>query len=188
MTITLILGGARSGKSAHAERLAAGSGDGVVYIATAQARQDAEMALRIAHHQADRPPHWLTVEEPLALAAMIRQWRTPGRVLIIDCLTLWLSNLIFTDHAAYPDVGAVALPERFHAERAAMLDALAEGKGDVIMVSNEIGMGIVPMGAVVRCFMDEAGRLNQAVAAVADRVLFVAAGLPLVLKDCKAAA
>ena len=182
MTITLILGGARSGKSAHAERLAMASGDAVVYIATAQARQDSEMAARIAHHQASRPAHWLTVEEPVALGAMIRQWRAPGRVLVIDCMTLWLTNLMFCDHENYPEVGTITLPAQFHAERAALLEALSAGQGGIIIVSNEVGMGIMPMGAVVRSFMDETGRLNQTIAAAADRVHFVAAGLPLVLK------
>lgn len=181
MTRTLFLGGARSGKSAHAEQLAAASGKEVIYIATGAAG-DAEMAERIAHHRAQRPSHWRTVEEPMALGAALAEWRAPQRIVLVDCLTLWLCNLLFSDGRDYPDVGAIELPERFHHERAALLDELAADRGDVALVSNEVGMGIVPWGAVSRCYADEAGRLNQAVAAACDRVVFVAAGLPLVLK------
>ena len=181
MSRTLVFGGARSGKSAYAERLAAGSGKEVVYIATAAAGDD-EMAARIAQHQAQRPAHWRTVEQPLALAAALAEWRAPQRLVLVDCLTLWLSNLMFSDGTHYPDVGAIELPARFHQERSALLDELAIERGDVVLVSNEVGMGIVPWGAVSRSYADEAGRLNQAVAAACDRVAFVAAGLPLMLK------
>lgn len=181
MTRTLVLGGARSGKSAHAEMLAAQPGKEVVYIATA-ASGDGEMARRIAQHRAQRPAHWTTVEERLALADALATWRAPHRVVLVDCLTLWLSNLLFEDGTVYPEVGAIALPARFHAERAALLGELAQPRGDVILVSNEVGMGIVPFGAITRAYTDEAGRLNQAVAARCDRAVFVAAGLPLYLK------
>jgi adenosylcobinamide kinase/adenosylcobinamide-phosphate guanylyltransferase len=190
MTCTLVFGGARSGKSAYAEKLAIESGKEVVYIATARAG-DGEMAVRIAHHQRQRPSEWTTVEEPLALAHALQQWCTPGRLVLVDCLTLWLSNLMFADGTEYPDVGEIALPERFHAERAALLAVLAQAAGakdatnaveDIVLVSNEVGMGIVPYGAISRAFTDEAGRLNQAVAAVCNRAVFVAAGLPLMLK------
>lgn len=184
MSRTLVLGGARSGKSAHAERLAAQSGKEIVYVATASAG-DAEMTQRIATHRAGRPAHWRTVEEPLALAAVLEQWRAPHRLVLVDCLTLWLTNLLFADGTDYPEVGAIALPRRFHDERAALLAQLEGGAGgddDVVFVSNEVGLGIVPFGAVTRAFADEAGRLNQAVAAACDNVVFVAAGLPLVLK------
>ena len=181
MTCSLIFGGARSGKSAYAERLAAASNLPVTYIATARAG-DGEMAARIARHRADRPSHWCTHEEPSALGDAIARWRSPQRLVLVDCLTLWLSNLMFDADTAYPDVGAIALPPRFHTERARLLAVLAEGGGDVVLVSNEVGMGIVPWGAVSRSFADEAGRLNQAVAAVCERAVFVAAGLPLVLK------
>ncbi|HEY0584765.1 MAG TPA: bifunctional adenosylcobinamide kinase/adenosylcobinamide-phosphate guanylyltransferase [Pseudoduganella sp.] len=181
MTRTLVFGGARSGKSAYAERLAAASGKEVVYIATAAAG-DAEMSARIAQHRAQRPQHWQTVEEPVALAAALAEWRGPQRLVLVDCLTLWLSNLMFSDGAQYPDVGMIELPARFHEQRAALLDELAADRGDVVLVSNEVGMGIVPWGAVSRSYADEAGRLNQSVAAVCDRVAFVAAGLPLMLK------
>ena len=187
MTRTLVFGGARSGKSAYAERLATLSGREVVYIATARAG-DGEMATRIAHHRRQRPSEWATVEEPLALGDAVRRCRAPGRLVLIDCLTLWLSNLMFSGGADYPDVGDIALPALFHAQRADLLDALdgLDGQdgagGDLILVSNEVGMGIVPCGAISRCFTDEAGRLNQAVAARCERVLLIAAGLPLVLK------
>jgi adenosylcobinamide kinase/adenosylcobinamide-phosphate guanylyltransferase len=181
MSRSLILGGARSGKSAYAEKVAAQSGKEVVYIATGQAG-DTEMAERIALHRAQRPAHWHTVEEPLALADALRQWRAAGRLVLVDCLTLWLSNLLFSDGAQYPDVGRIELPSRFHRERAALLEALAEAQGEVLLVSNEVGLGIVPYGAVSRAFADEAGRLNQAVAAQCDSVVFIAAGLPLPLK------
>lgn len=182
MTRTLVLGGARSGKSLYAERLARESGKEVVYIATAHAG-DSEMAQRIAHHRTQRPEDWRTVEEPLQLASVLRAEASPQRVLLVDCLTLWLTNLLFSERTDYPDVGDIALPQTFHQQRAALMDALTKCSSDVILVSNEVGMGIVPFGAISRCFADEAGRLNQAVGAICDRAVFVAAGLPLVLKD-----
>lgn len=169
MTVTLVLGGARSGKSAWAERRAIASGRDVVYIATGQAG-DAEMAARIAQHREQRPAHWLTVEEPALLADAILRHAAPARLLLVDCLTLWLSNVMFSE------------PPQFPAQRAALLEALRGAPGDIILVSNEVGMGIVPMGAGTRAFVDEAGRLNQAVAAASDEAIFIAAGLPLVLK------
>jgi adenosylcobinamide kinase/adenosylcobinamide-phosphate guanylyltransferase len=182
VSVTLVFGGARSGKSAYAERLARESGKEIFYIATSRAG-DGEMALRIAHHRERRPPEWRTVEEELALARTLRDCCAPQRLVLVDCLTLWLSNLMFCDGRDYPEVGAVDFPPCFHQERAALLDFLDEGPaGDVILVSNEVGMGIVPWGAISRSFTDEAGRLNQAVAARADRAVLVAAGLPLVLK------
>lgn len=167
---TLILGGARSGKSRLAEKLAHESGLDVVCIATAQA-QDAEMAERIAQHAARRPAHWRTVEEPLALAAALQAHAAPARCLLVDCLTLWLTNLLL--HPA---------PERFAHERAALLEAIAELPGTVILVGNETGMGIVPLGELTRRFCDEAGWLHQDLAAHCDNVLLTVAGLPLTLK------
>ena len=184
MTRTLVLGGARSGKSAHAEQLAQNSGKEVIYIATAQSG-DGEMTTRIAHHRMQRPARWTTVEEPLRLGDAILRQARPDRLLLVDCLTLWLTNLMFSSGQAYPEVGDIALPELFHSERAHLLYALAEIEDtgcDLVLVSNEVGMGIVPYGAISRCFTDEAGRLNQAVAAVCDKAVFVAAGLPLHLK------
>jgi adenosylcobinamide kinase/adenosylcobinamide-phosphate guanylyltransferase len=185
VTRTLILGGARSGKSAHAESIALEAGVEVVYLATAGAG-DAEMAERILHHRGRRPASWITVEEPLALGAALRRWCAPGRVVLVDCLTLWLTNLMLSDGAQHLDVGEIALPARFEAERSdflATLDELGSSGGELILVSNEVGMGIVPWGALSRRFADEAGRLNQAVAARCDRALLIVAGLPLVLKE-----
>lgn len=179
---TLILGGARSGKSALAERLAAASGKEVIYVATSHAG-DAEMAARIDHHRARRPATWRTVEEPTALAATLREWCAPQRIVLVDCLTLWLTNLLFGGQHEQTQVGRIALPPQFPAERADLLAWLeAPAAGDVVFVSNEVGMGIVPLGAISRAFVDEAGRLHQDVAARCDRVAFVAAGLPLTLK------
>lgn len=162
----LILGGARSGKSAHAQRRAAESGLPVTVIVTGSAG-DEEMAERIAHHRAARPAGWRVVEAPLELAGALRAHGAPGRCLIVDCLTLWLMNVI--DH-------------EFEAQRQALLDALPGLPGEVLFVANEIGLGIVPLGAETRRFRDEAGRLNQDLAAACERVTFVAAGLPLPLK------
>jgi adenosylcobinamide kinase / adenosylcobinamide-phosphate guanylyltransferase len=182
MSATLILGGARSGKSAMAERLARESGKDVVYLATAHAG-DGEMGERIAHHRARRPAHWPTVEESLALAGALRRECTAGRLVLVDCLTLWLTNLMLCGEEPLPESGKLLLPARFDQERAALLDVLDAGlPGELILVSNEVGMGIVPMGALSRRFADEAGWLNQEVAARASRVILVAAGLPLVLK------
>lgn len=181
MSRTLIFGGARSGKSACAERLAIASGQEVLYLATAGAG-DGEMAARIALHRQQRPAAWTTLEEPLALGAALLHWSRPGRLILVDCLTLWLANLMFSSPEQYPEVGALTLPPRFDTERAHFLQALEQVEGDVILVSNEVGMGIVPYGAISRRFSDEAGRLNQAVAAVCERAILIAAGLPLVLK------
>jgi len=167
---SLILGGARSGKSALAERLARESGRDVVYVATAQAR-DEEMAARIAHHRAQRPAHWHCVAEPLALSDALRAQTRADRCVLVDCLTLWLSNLL-----------GDADPDRFMHEREALLQALPDLPGDIIFVSNEVGLGIVPLGELSRRFVDEAGRLHQALGAHCGRAVFVAAGLPLVLK------
>ncbi|MGX4644424.1 bifunctional adenosylcobinamide kinase/adenosylcobinamide-phosphate guanylyltransferase [Massilia sp. SYSU DXS3249] len=179
---TLVIGGARSGKSAFAERLAQVSGKQVVYVATAQAG-DGEMGARILHHRARRPGHWQTVEEPLLLADALRRACTSEAIVLVDCLTLWLTNLMLCGDTPLPDSGELVLPAAFERERTAFLDVLEAGlPGELVLVSNEVGMGIVPLGALSRRFADEAGRLNQAVAARAERVVLVAAGLPLVLK------
>lgn len=180
--VELILGGARSGKSALAEQRAADSGLAVTYIATGEAG-DNEMAVRIAHHKARRPSQWGLVETPLHLAATLRTHAATDRCLLVDCLTLWLSNLLFRGKA-----GAQAEAEQaidcplLREETQAMIDCLPTLPGRIILVSNEVGLGIVPMGAITRLYVDEAGRLNQRIAQVCDRVTFVAAGLPLELK------
>ncbi len=167
---TLILGGARSGKSRLAEQMARESGLAVTYIATAEAR-DGEMAERIAAHRARRPPHWKNAEEPLALAAALRQHAAPDRCLLVDCLTLWLTNLLLHDDASV-----------FARERAALMAVVRDLPGEIILVSNETGMGIVPLGELTRRYCDEAGGLHQELAAQCDRVLFTVAGFPLTLK------
>jgi adenosylcobinamide kinase / adenosylcobinamide-phosphate guanylyltransferase len=166
--VTLVLGGARSGKSRYAERLVEGAATCGTYCATADAG-DSEMAERIAVHRARRGCFWHTVETPLALTQAIVEQAERERPLLIDCLTLWLSNLILAGRQ--PD-----------AEAAVLCNALREAAGPVVLVSNEVGMGLVPETPLGRRFRDAAGRLNQEVAALADRVVFVAAGLPLVLK------
>jgi adenosylcobinamide kinase/adenosylcobinamide-phosphate guanylyltransferase len=165
----LILGGARSGKSALAERLAQAFDD-VVYIATAQPG-DAEMAQRIAEHRARRPAHWRSVEQPIALAASLAEHARDGRCLLVDCLTLWLSNLLLSD-----DAQALAR------ERAALLAVLPRLPGELLLVSNEVGQGVVPLGELSRRFVDQAGWLHQALASQCQRVIWVTAGLPLALK------
>jgi adenosylcobinamide kinase/adenosylcobinamide-phosphate guanylyltransferase len=165
----------------YAERLATDSGKEVVYIATATPG-DEEMAARIAITATAGPHEWITVEEPLALGNQLLRWSSPDRLILVDCLTLWLSNLLFSGGQEYPDVGAITLPALFHEQQDMLASALTKCASDIVLVSNEVGLGIMPMGAVSRCFMDEQGRLNQAVAAICDRAVFVAAGLPLVLK------
>lgn len=169
---TLVFGGARSGKSRFAEMLVAERlariGGEAVYVATAAAG-DAEMVERIARHRADRDPAWRTVEESLDLVSALKREASDGHVVLVDCLTLWLSNLMFADR----DV---------EAEIATLARSLPHLAGPVVLVSNETGLGIVPDNALSRAFRDLQGRLNQAVAAAADRVVFVAAGQPLLLK------
>lgn len=160
--VTLVLGGARSGKSAYAESLLGGG----LYLATGQAR-DPEMAKRVREHQERRGPDWTTVEEPLGLASALARLRGP---VLIDCLTLWLSNLMEGDRDPVPATEALC-------------QVLAGYAHPVVLVANEVGLGIVPDNALARAFRDQAGRMNQRIALAADRVVFVAAGLPLILKD-----
>ncbi|AWI76863.1 bifunctional adenosylcobinamide kinase/adenosylcobinamide-phosphate guanylyltransferase [Parazoarcus communis] len=180
MTCELILGGARSGKSRHAEQRAHDSGLPVTVIATAEAG-DEEMAARIRRHQLDRPPHFHTVEAPVRLAETLKQEAAPGRCIIVDCLTLWLSNLLMEADTLVSAHSADTLP-LFSRERDALLATLPELPGTIVLVANEVGLGLVPEHPLGRLFRDEAGRLNQAVAERSQRVVFVAAGLPLVLK------
>lgn len=181
MTRTLIFGGARSGKSAYAERTALTSSKEIVYVATARVG-DAEMETRINLHKQQRDPSWIVVEEPLNLASAVTSWSSPRRVVLIDCLTVWLSNLTFAKHQCFPEVGPIDPPAEFDHHRSCFLKALQDAPGDLIMVSNEVGAGVVPLGAISRWFVDESGRLNQAVAQQCERVVLVAAGLPLILK------
>ncbi len=168
--IHLILGGARSGKSRHAQNLAAAGGQPVTVIATGEAR-DAEMAARIARHQAERPAHWRTVEQPIQLAEALQVVAGARQCVLIDCLTLWLLNLL--------EAGETV----FARERAALLATLPTLSGDILLVANEVGLGVIPLGELNRRFVDEAGWLNQDIARMADRVTLVTAGLPLVMKS-----
>ena len=164
--ISLVLGGARSGKSAYAERLLTALPPPWFYCAAAQAL-DHEMRERIAHHRERRGPGWQTIEEPLGIAPLIQSSTSP---MLVDCLTLWLTNLML----ARRDV---------ESESAGLLAAVRAARAPIVFVSNEAGLGIVPDNALAREFRDHAGRLNQAVAAIANRVVFMIAGLPMVLKD-----
>ena len=178
----LIFGGARSGKSRLAETRAAQSGLRVVYVATAQAF-DGEMMRRIAHHRARRPADWGLVEAPLDLATRLRAHAASDVCLLVDCLTLWLSNLLFAGRAAaQAEAGEAIDCPRLLGEIEALLETLPQLPGRIVLVSNEVGWGVVPMAAVSRLFADEQGRLNQRVAALCERVTLVAAGLPLPLK------
>ena len=164
----LILGGARSGKSRFAEKLAEETGLHKVYVATGAAH-DGEMAERISKHQQQRGTSWTTIEEQLDLAGVLSKETSPDRVVLVDCLTLWLSNLLFADKG---------IPEE--AER--LTKALSRIDGPCIFVSNEVGMGIVPENRLSRSFRDAQGRLNQDIASVCNQVVFVACGQPLLLK------
>jgi adenosylcobinamide kinase/adenosylcobinamide-phosphate guanylyltransferase len=166
----LILGGVRSGKSRLAERWAHESGLAVVYVATATPGDD-EMRVRIEEHRRRRPPGWLTVEEPRALAQAMRKHAGKDRCVLIECLTLWLTGLLCTQS-----------PQELEQERAALLTAVQEVAGRLIIVSNETGLGIVPIDALSRRFSEEAGLLHQDLAKICDRVTLVAAGLPMTLK------
>ena len=164
----LVLGGARSGKSRHAQALAEARSGELVFIATGQAF-DEEMRDRIARHRADRGPRWRTVEAPTRLAEAIGAEAAPGRVLLVDCLTLWTSNLLLADEPLDPALSRLEA-------------AIRSATGALILVSNEVGWGIVPEHPLARRFRDLAGTVNQRVAAAADRVDLVVAGLPLRLK------
>jgi adenosylcobinamide kinase/adenosylcobinamide-phosphate guanylyltransferase len=165
--LSLVIGGARSGKSTFAERLVTASNSPRRYIATAEAWDD-EMRDRIARHRQDRGADWLTVEAPLDLAGALAR-AEPGEVVLVDCATLWLTNHLLADHD-------------LNAKTGELLTALASCAAPVVMVSNETGWGIVPDNALARRFRDEQGRLNQRLAAEAGLVVTVIAGLPMVMK------
>ncbi|MGI2139953.1 bifunctional adenosylcobinamide kinase/adenosylcobinamide-phosphate guanylyltransferase [Shewanella baltica] len=203
--IHLVLGGARSGKSRYGEALVrqyTALGFDACYVATAQALDD-EMATRIAKHQVGRTDdgiEWQLFEESLALTALLKRLAKPGRVILVDCLTLWLTNQLLASSAKIddepaqtewhatdfiPSASSISNDEAlasWQAEKSAFVDSLAELEGVVVLISNEVGSGIVPLGELSRQFVDEAGWLNQAVAALADNVTLVVAGLPLALK------
>ena len=171
-TVSLILGGARSGKSTYAER-AASAYPQKIYLATAPAQteetHDEEMTARIKQHIARRGPGWETIEQPLEIADSINAHSAEGAILLLDCATLWLSNMMFAGRDA-------------DTETKRLIAALDNASGDVIIVSNEVGLSIVPENALARAFRDAQGRLNQKLASRAENVVFIAAGLPLLLK------
>jgi len=167
--MTLVLGGARSGKSRHAEALVESQPGACLYIATAEPG-DAEMAARIREHQKRRGARWQTLEEPLDLVGALGRAARPNGAVLVDCLTLWLSNLLGADR----DVPT---------ETKTLIAALPGLAGPVVFVSNEVGLGVHPMNALARAFVDHAGRLHQELAAAAQSVVFMAAGLPLSLKS-----
>jgi adenosylcobinamide kinase/adenosylcobinamide-phosphate guanylyltransferase len=177
--LTLILGGARSGKSAYAQRLAAERGSHVLYVATAEAGDD-EMAARIAAHRAERPAHWQTLEAPRQVGSAIRVVAGDAGVVLIDCLTLLASNVI----APLPEpVTGEAAESALNAEVDELLAAYAESAAEWIVVSNEVGLGLVPPFPLGRAYRDALGRANQRLAGVADEVLFMVAGLPMRVKS-----
>ena len=171
MSVTLILGGARSGKSGFAETRAKSSEQPVIYIATAEIRDDA-IAERVSLHRKTRPSNWTSIESPLALGQSIRKYDSPTATLLVDCLTMWVTNVLCSENPT----------DLMHSEQREFFQSLAEHQGNVILVSNEVGMGIVPMGQLTRDYVDIAGRLHQDIAALADEVILVTAGLPLTLK------
>jgi len=167
---TLILGGVRSGKSRLAERYARTSGLAVCYIATATAEDDA-MQQRITSHQRHRPKHWKVIEEPLHLAAVLKAQANSETCLLVDCLTLWLTNLLLTENDMF-----------IKNERESLLAILPVLPGNIIFVSNETNMGVMPLGELSRRYCDEAGRLHQQLAQICDQVILTVAGLPHTLK------
>jgi adenosylcobinamide kinase/adenosylcobinamide-phosphate guanylyltransferase len=168
----LVLGGARSGKTAYAHRLAETCGSERLYLATGEAG-DEEMAARIARHRADRGRGWATFEEPLEVARALGAEARPGRIVVVDCLTLWLSNVMLAGR----DPGQAI---------AGLAEAIGGLAGPAIVVSNEVGLGIVPEHRLGREFRDWQGRANQEIAGACDAAVFIAAGLPLQLKPAPA--
>ena len=171
----LILGGARSGKSHYAEQLALATQKEVIYIATGTAG-DEEMQQRIEKHQSDRPQHWQTIEEPMLLADTLERYANTQHCLLVDCLTLWLSNILFDAQGNYQE-------DVFLQQKQALLNELPYIHADIIFVSNEVGSGIVPMDSMSRRFVDEAGRLHQQLAQLCTHVTLVTAGIALPLKQ-----
>ena len=172
--LQLILGGARSGKSRLAEKNAQDSALTVIYIATAQA-WDEEMQSRIEHHRQQRPSHWTVIEEPIYLADQLLQIDQANQCILVDCLTLWMTNLLLHENT-----------ELQLQQCQKLLNILPKLQSKIILVSNETGLGIVPMGEISRKFVDEAGRLHQQLGQIAEKVVFCVAGFPMILKGDKA--
>ncbi len=171
--LQLILGGARSGKSRLAEKIALESGLNVIYIATAQPL-DEEIQERILHHQESRPREWQVIEEPLYLSEKLQEIDAQNQLILIDCLTLWMSNLLLQDAS-----------ELQMSQCQKLLTILPNLKSEIILVSNETGLGVVPMGNISRKFIDESGRLHQQIGQIAQKVVFCVAGFPIILKEEK---
>jgi len=171
--LQLILGGARSGKSRLAEKIALESGLNVIYIATAQPL-DEEMQERILHHQESRPREWQVIEEPLSLSEKLQEIDAQNQLILIDCLTLWMSNLLLQDAS-----------ELQMSQCQKLLTILPNLKSEIILVSNETGLGVVPMGNISRKFIDESGRLHQQIGQIVQKVVFCVAGFPIILKEEK---
>lgn len=172
--LQLILGGARSGKSRLAEKIAQDSALTVIYIATAQA-WDEEMQSRIEHHRQQRPSHWTVIEEPIYLADQLLQIDQANQCILVDCLTLWMTNLLLHENT-----------ELQLQQCQKLLNILPKLQSKIILVSNETGLGVVPMGEISRKFVDEAGRLHQQLGQIAEKVVFCVAGFPMILKGDKA--
>lgn len=171
MSITLIIGGARSGKSKYAEELAVSNGLVVSYVATATAI-DKEMEARIQHHQARRPSNWILHECALDLATLLKTEAQKEQTILVDCLTLWINNQLHEN-----------AQQNFSLLFSELIDTIKNTSAHIIFVANEVGLGIIPLGEITRQFVDEAGRLNQQLAQAANHVVFMVAGLPLVLKS-----
>ena len=172
--LILILGGARSGKSSFAQQLAAKANGNVIFLATSQAGDD-EMAERISRHKASRPASWRTIEEPLDLVGLLQIEATSADVVLIDCLTLWVSNILIRD--------GDSAEEEVLKQIGGILDNYRQGNTSYIMVSGEVGMGLVPANPMGRAFRDILGRLNQELARKADKVFMLIAGIPVDIKS-----
>lgn len=170
----LILGGARSGKSHFAEVSAIDSGLDVLYIATAQAHDD-EMQQRINHHQQQRPDHWRLIEEPINLVSVLKDNANSSTCILVDCLTLWISNQLCSD----------THKEQIEKNINELIETISNLQGKIIFVSNEVSMGIIPMGEINRQFVDETGRLHQRLATACDKVILMVAGIPSYIKGSK---
>lgn len=189
-TKLLVTGGSRSGKTAYAEAAAGALSSEVVYIATASVRNDdgGEMVQRIAAHRRARPQGWTTEEEPVAAGRAIREHAAPGRCIVLDCVTLWLSNVLGLHEVHQFNGEARDRPlllnrERLEAERIALLSAIEQCSGHLVVVTNELGSGVVPMGALTRFFVDEHGWTNQRIAELCDSVVLMVAGMPVKVKS-----
>ncbi|WP_435050896.1 bifunctional adenosylcobinamide kinase/adenosylcobinamide-phosphate guanylyltransferase [Desulfoscipio gibsoniae] len=182
--IVLVIGGARSGKSSLAEKLAAVPGKDVIYVATAGVHDD-EMAERVKQHRLRRPDGWRTVEETHMLAGVLLSLH-PGAVVLIDCLTLWMSNLLLDDHIPRPGAGISEKENYIIAQAREIVDVARDKQLTLVMVSNEVGCGLVPEHELGRVYRDIAGRVNQLLAELSDRVFYVVAGMPLELKSLAA--